>query len=133
MVMDRAVYVDASALVKVVATEEQSRALASYLGSRTQIASSRIVLVEVPPPFLRLGLQPSPKAVAILAAVIAIDVSPAIVQRAARLLPPELRALDAIHAATALELGSGIAAFVTYARRLAAAATALGLPVVSPS
>jgi predicted nucleic acid-binding protein len=47
--------------------------------------------------------------------------------------PPELRSLDALHLATALELGDEIDALVTYDRRLADAARAHGLRVESPA
>ncbi|MBA3777867.1 MAG: PIN domain-containing protein [Chloroflexi bacterium] len=43
-----------------------------------------------------------------------------------------LRALDAIHLASAQRLGSEIAAFVTYDDRQAAAARVLGLSVQAP-
>jgi predicted nucleic acid-binding protein len=46
--------------------------------------------------------------------------------------PPELRALDAIHVATALRLGRELEAFVSYDVRQLEAASALGLPVASP-
>jgi predicted nucleic acid-binding protein len=46
--------------------------------------------------------------------------------------PAALRTLDAIHLATALELGP-IDAFVTYDDRLAEAARGIGLPVVRPA
>jgi hypothetical protein len=47
--------------------------------------------------------------------------------------PRELRSLDALHLATALELGDEIEALVTYDRRLAEAARAQGLRVESPA
>ena len=43
-----------------------------------------------------------------------------------------LRSLDAIHVAAVLELGDALEALVTYDARVAAAATALGVPVASP-
>jgi len=46
--------------------------------------------------------------------------------------PPGLRSLDAIHLASALELGPELDAFLTYDRRLAIAARDLGLLVESP-
>jgi predicted nucleic acid-binding protein len=52
---------------------------------------------------------------------------------AARLLPLELRSLDAIHLATAEQLGVSLAGFVTYDARMLAAAGALGLSVAAPT
>jgi len=54
-----------------------------------------------------------------------------IAARAAALSPAGLRALEAIHLATALELADELAAFVSYDDRLSAAARDLGMPVVS--
>jgi predicted nucleic acid-binding protein len=51
---------------------------------------------------------------------------------AAHLDTPALRSLDAIHLASALALGKGLAAVVSYDRRMAAAAERLGLTVVAP-
>ncbi|MGO8958345.1 MAG: PIN domain-containing protein [Streptosporangiaceae bacterium] len=51
---------------------------------------------------------------------------------AAALLPVELRALDAIHLATAEQLGRDLAAVVTYDDRMAEAAKLIGHRVVAP-
>ena len=61
-----------------------------------------------------------------------IDLTDATSAEAATVPPPGLRTLDAIHLAAALLLKPELAAFVVYDRRLAEAATALGLPVSSP-
>jgi uncharacterized protein len=63
-------------------------------------------------------------------ALLAIDDH--LLTRAASLAPPALRALDAIHLATALAVGDDLGAFVAYDARLLEAAGAHGLPVVSP-
>jgi len=49
------------------------------------------------------------------------------------LLPPELRSLDAIHLATARELGGELGALVTYDDSMVAAAKRLGYRIVQPS
>ena len=46
---------------------------------------------------------------------------------------PFLRTLDAIHLAAAASLRASLSAFVTYDRRLAAAAGEFGFPVLSPA
>ncbi len=46
--------------------------------------------------------------------------------------PPSRRTLDAIHLASAAVLADDLDALVTYDRRLAEAANALGLPTASP-
>ena len=55
-----------------------------------------------------------------------------VVERHAALDPPLLRALDAIHLASALEVGDDLGAFLAYDRELVAAARALGLQTLSP-
>jgi hypothetical protein len=56
-----------------------------------------------------------------------------LVLSAAGIEPAALRSLDAIHLASALSLGSELGAFVTYDHRLAEAARAANLPILTPS
>lgn len=53
-------------------------------------------------------------------------------REAGRLLPPELRSLDALHLATALELAGELEGIVTYDHRMVRGAKAAGVPIVSP-
>jgi predicted nucleic acid-binding protein len=69
----------------------------------------------------------------VLARVELVRVNDRVLGTAGSLLPSELRTLDAIHLATAQELGSDVARVVTYDERMASAAEALGWPVASPS
>jgi len=64
--------------------------------------------------------------------MVAITVTPDVIARAAGLDPVELRTLDAIHLVSAASLGPDLAMIVTYDARMAAAAAARALPVVSP-
>ena len=64
--------------------------------------------------------------------VTVIDLDPSIASRAGVIEPVGLRSLDAIHLASAVELGAEMDAFVTYDARQATAARELGLSVVSP-
>jgi len=59
-------------------------------------------------------------------------VSDRILTAAGSLPPSELRTLDAIHLATAQELGGNLARIVTYDERMATAAENLGLSVTTP-
>lgn len=52
---------------------------------------------------------------------------------AASLEPAELRTLDAIHLATARQLGAELSQLVTYDDRMVAAAEHLGIRTASPS
>ena len=60
-------------------------------------------------------------------------VSDRVLAAAGELLPADLRSLDAIHLATALQLGTDLARVVTYDDRMIVAARELGLPVASPA
>ena len=52
---------------------------------------------------------------------------------AGTMLPVELRSLDAIHLATAQQLGNDLARIVTYDDRMAMAASHLGMTVARPN
>ena len=68
----------------------------------------------------------------VLRSVALIDVDGAAVWRAGELEPRELRSLDAIHLATAIDLAADLEGLVTYDMRLAAAARTAGLAVLTP-
>ena len=61
-----------------------------------------------------------------------IAVNDEILLEAARLDPPTLRSLDAIHLAAAKTLGGSLGQIVTYDRRMAEAAQVLGLSTIAP-
>ncbi len=126
------VYLDSSALVKLVAEEEELAALAGFLGVQPRLASSVLARVEVARALLRVDATSTGRLESVLAAVAFIDLSPQIVHRAAAMLPPQLRSLDAMHLASAWELGTDLVSFVTYDRRMAEAARAAGMHVDSP-
>ena len=125
-------YVDASALVKLIAEEPESDALALFLGSAEPLASSILVTVEVARAVSRGARHLGGRVTQVLDGVNMIEFNARIAARAAVVRPPTLRMLDAIHLASAIELGDELTAFVCYDERLSAAARDLGLPVVSP-
>jgi predicted nucleic acid-binding protein len=61
-----------------------------------------------------------------------VRVNDQILNAAGGLRPPELRSLDAIHLATAEQLGDELSALVTYDDRMITAAKRLGYKVVQP-
>lgn len=127
-------YLDASALLKLVIEEPESWALADSL-RQSELVSSDLSRVEVRRAILRAGLGPRALALAARAfePMQLVRIDDAILDRAGEVGPPGLRALDAIHLATALTVGRELDALVTYDRRLAAAAEQAGLGVVSPA
>jgi predicted nucleic acid-binding protein len=56
-----------------------------------------------------------------------------VLNTAGGLVPAELRSLDAIHLATAQELGADLTTIVTYDDRMSAAARVLGWRVARPT
>ena len=128
------VYLDSSALVKLVVTEPESSALADFLKGRSERVSSAMALTEVPRALRRAGFGASERRRSreVMARVALVDVDRRILAAAAALDPPALRTLDAIHLATALAVREDLAAIVTYDRRLAAAAERVHLEVNVP-
>jgi predicted nucleic acid-binding protein len=69
----------------------------------------------------------------VLTRVDMVRINDRVLDAAGAILPVELRSLDAIHLATARQLGADLARIVTYDDRLAAAANHLGLRVARPT
>lgn len=90
--------------------------------------------VEVPRALGRL--QPQQRLLAAVDALLrALDlrtIDLALLDVARRLEPTDLRSLDAIHLATALDLGADLDELVVYDRRLLSAGRMHGLNVVAP-
>lgn len=125
-------YLDASALVKLVVEEPESRALNRWYVEAERLVTSRLGVVETLRASARRAFDADHRD-RIMTDLEVIDVSPAIANVAAAIEPAAVRTLDAIHLATALALRPHLDAFVTYDDRLAEAARALGLPVVRPA
>ena len=128
------VYLDASALVKLVVIEPESSALIAFLHDRPERVSSALSLAEVPRALrhARFGARERRRARQLLTRLALIDVDRRILGMAAAFDPPELRTLDAIHLATALAVREDLAGLVTYDRRLATAAERVDVEVFSP-
>ncbi len=128
------IYLDSSAIVKLVLPEPESLALRSFLASDEDHVSSSLARVEVLRTVRRVDdtedrLRAAKQS---LARVSLVDMREALLGEAGTLGPPNLRSLDAIHLATALSLDR-LDAFVTYDHRLAEAARKAGLSVASPA
>jgi len=126
------VYVDASALVKLVVAEAETEALIDYLALRPLQATSVIARVEVARALLRAGVSADERTAAVFDYISLLPLEATTLELAARLEPPRVRALDAIHLATALGLAPDLEAVVTYDLRLAEAALEHGIEVVAP-
>jgi predicted nucleic acid-binding protein len=133
MTVDRAVYLDSSAIVKLAVTEKESAALRKYLRRRAPLVVSALARTEVARALLPLGPTAVQRGHNVLTTLELIRVSDRILLEAGALLPAELRSLDAIHLATMRQLGASLLRLVTYDSRMSAAASALGIASVAPA
>jgi hypothetical protein len=132
-------YADASALVKLVREESESEALRAYLAG-AGLVSSELVLTEIPRAVRRAAVYDPAlplerlleRAGELIDAVALRPLDRALLAAAGALAEPALRALDAIHVASAVDLDP-IEAFVTYDERQAAAARLAGLRTMAPA
>lgn len=127
-------YFDTSALAKLVVAEAETPALRDWIAvERRDAVACDLVRTELMRAVRRIAPDRSLMARQVLEAVSLIRVTPRIFDAAGRLEPADLRSLDSIHLAAALDLGDDMEAMVTYDVRFAAAAEANGLPVLAPS
>ena len=128
----RLLYLDSSALVKLVVPEPESRALRDVLPSWPDRVSSVVAEIEVERVARRIGGGAIRRVRSVLARLAFVDLEEEVRGRAVALGPAELGAIDAIHLATALTLGDDLGAFCSYDARLQDAASAAGVDVVAP-
>lgn len=128
-------YLDSSALVKLVIRERESGDLQERLReSRSEMSlSSLVAAVEVPRAVARATDEHAAvrRADEVLAAVDLRQLDEDVIA-AAGTVGADVRSLDAIHLGTAITLRDDIDAFIAYDRRLLEAAQAAGLPAVAP-
>ena len=133
MSAERATYVDSSALVKLAVREPESAALRRYLGRHRPLVSSVLARTEVVRALLPLGSDAVQRGREVLARVDLLRISDRVLDAAGLLAPSELRSLDAIHLASAEQVGSDLRGLVTYDERLATAAAGRGIRVIQPA
>jgi predicted nucleic acid-binding protein len=127
-----ATYVDSSALVKLVVREPESAALRRYLRRRRPLVSSALARTEVLRSLLLEGEQGIARGRGVLGSIELVRVNDRILNAAGVLLPADARSLDAIHLATASQLGTDLGHIVTYDDKMLNAAHRLGFKVLSP-
>jgi uncharacterized protein len=127
-------YLDSSALVKLVVREAESTALRTYLAERRSDARMAAALARtevVRAVAMHRSIEVVETARSIIARLHLVPLNNRLLDAAATKLPPELRTLDAIHLAAAMT-APDLRAIVTYDKRLADAAATAGLAVVAP-
>jgi predicted nucleic acid-binding protein len=127
-----AVYVDTSAVGRVLLGEPDAPAVLRDLAGFDQHVASRLLRIEL----RRLALREDALEAAgrLLSGVALIPLDDAILA-SSETLPPTVATLDAIHLATALRLAAGglLDTVMTYDRRLAQGAAHHGLQVLAPA
>lgn len=126
-------YVDTSALLKRVFIEAESSQVRAILRARTEsgalVAASELAWVEVARSVLRAGVSDVDGVLSAACAGIAQHpLTPEVMSRARTIGPVSLRALDAIHLSAAISLG--LVEMLTFDRRLAEAAEAVGVKAI---
>jgi predicted nucleic acid-binding protein len=129
------IYVDTSAIAKLFIAETETGDLQRWLTSQSEprLVSSALLAVEL----LRLMRLVDQAAVGsaerfLIDDVDIVEILPPVLADAAVVEPVRLRTLDAIHLATARDLGPTVDVVLTYDRLLAEAARSAGLVVAAP-
>lgn len=129
------IYLDSSALLKLLFEESESAALAQWISERssTPMVSSELARVEVVRAARRLDAKVVPAARALMSQLDLIPLNTGLLDEAADVGELLLRTLDAIHLASALSVRDDLTAFVAYGNRLIAAAETAGIESIRPS
>jgi predicted nucleic acid-binding protein len=128
----RNIYIDSSAILKLIVQEKESEAVRSI--ARARFITSEISRVEI----IRAVLRYEPKALKVAQSVLKniniLTIDSVTLTQAERL--PErinVRGLDAIHLAAAGKFGLRVNAILTYDKQMAKAARELGFEVLAPT
>ena len=129
--MNHLAYIDTSALIKLLLTEDETPALRTALTEWPALVSSEILYIEA----YRVGVREGRQAdiAILLEGVNLLGYTPAVRQRAAMIGTAQLRALDAIHLASAEALGDDLGVIFTYDKRMLSDGPLEGLPVRAPT
>jgi uncharacterized protein len=130
---DAAVYLDSSALVKLVVSEAESAALAAYLRDHPNRVSCALARVEVVRAARPHGDAATRRARELLDRISLLRLDDVLLNAAAEVGGETLRSLDAVHLAAARALGPSLTEIITYDDRMARAAKSIDLVVGAPS
>jgi len=133
MSADGVVYLDSSAIVKLIVLEDESGALADHLRevpNRVSCALARLEVIRAVRPHGQPGIH---RAKGLLGTLSLLRLDDLLLDEAAGLSGAGLRTLDTIHLAAARALGTRLSEVITYDRRMADVAEQLGLPVGAPA
>ena len=130
------IYLDSSAVVKMIRPEAESDELVAWMNARDEPAVTSVLAeVEVPRALRRSGPAYLAAMPGVLARISRVEMDASVRATAAAHVTDALRSPHAVHLATAevlVAFGKTVSAFVTYDLRQAAAVEATGLAVVAP-
>ena len=129
------IYLDSSALMKLVRMENETAALRDWLGERPEqpVISSELGRVEVLRAARRVGGRALAEARAVVGDIDLVPLDRTVQDLASDIGDPLLRTLDTLHVASAVLLSDELTVFVAYDQRLTSAAQAAGLVVATPA
>ena len=127
-------YMDTSALVKLVVAGDESPSLRSFLRERAEdnLFSAALARTELLRAVAANGTQAIADARKLLSGLDTVVLTRQLLDDAGTLQPMRLRSLDAIHLVAAQRAGDTLRAVVTYDARMLSAAADLGIATVSP-
>lgn len=128
------IYLDSSALLKLVRAEAETATLRDWLDQRPEqpLVTSELGRVEVLRAARRVGDRVLAEARVVVGDLDLVPLDRAVQDLASDLRDPLLRTLDALHLASALLLREHLTTFVAYEHRLTGAARTVGLVVATP-
>ncbi|CQD24535.1 toxin [Mycobacterium lentiflavum] len=128
------IYLDTSALVKLVVVEAESVALQNFLAEQRHdtLFSAALARTELIRAVSPNGPQAIGHARDLLHGLDIITLSRQLLDDAGTLQPLTLRSLDAIHLVAAQRAGDTLRTVITYDARMVAAAAELGIPTAAP-
>lgn len=132
-------YVDTSALLKLLVREAESTAIERELLTWKELATSVIAEVELPRAVARAREERADAVIdgslvlqGVLSSAAIVPLREGVVVAARTVKPVHVGALDAIHIASALSLGEQLAGVATYDKRMQNALELLGVRVIAP-
>ncbi|MCH5643395.1 MULTISPECIES: type II toxin-antitoxin system VapC family toxin [unclassified Gordonia (in: high G+C Gram-positive bacteria)] len=130
------IYLDTSAMTKLIVRETETPALVAWLGQHPDeaVATSALGRVEL----MRTAARDASRGIVerareLLDSIDVLVLTDTVMELAETIGAPTLRSLDAIHLASAAQLGDHLTALVAYDKRLLDGCADLNFPTASPT
>lgn len=133
-------YVDTSALLKLIVREAESKVIEAELLQWEDIATSVVTEIELPRAVARARedrpdnvIDGSVVLQSVITAAMIVPLDPGIISKALNVKPIHVGTLDAIHIGSASSLRPELAAVATYDKRMQRALALMEIEVLTPS